>query len=53
MSLGSTKDQLISKANWQAVNSSKKRINEFIFATMQHVRFLEETEDTKRHFEIN
>ena len=54
MSLGSTKDQLISKANWQAVNSSKKRINEFIFTTMRcvFVRFLEEIEDTKKTFEI-
>ena len=32
-----TKGQLISKANCQAVNSSKKRTNEFVFTTMQHV----------------
>ena len=44
-----TKGQLISKANCQAVNSSKKRTNEFVFTTMRHgfVRFLEEIEDTK------
>ena len=41
-----TKGQSISKANCQAVNSSKKRTNEFSFTTMQHVfvRFLEEIE---------
>ena len=44
--------QLISKANYQAVNSSKKQTNEFIFTTMQRVfvRFLEEIEDTKKTF---
>ena len=49
------KGQLISKANCQAVNSSKKRTNEFVFTTMRRVfvRFLEEIEDTKKHFEIN
>ena len=38
------KGQLISKANCQAVNSSKKRINDFIFTTMRRVFvwFLEE-----------
>ena len=48
----SSKGQLNSKANGQAVNSSKKRTNEFIFATMRHVfvRFLEEIEDTKKAF---
>ena len=48
------KGQLISKANCQAVNSSKKRTNEFIFTTMRRVfvRFLEEIEDTKRRFKI-
>ena len=30
-----TKGQIISKANCQAVNSSKKRTNEFVFTTMQ------------------
>ena len=51
----STNGQLISKANCQAVNSSKKRTNEFIFTTMQHVfvRFLKKLKSTKRHFEIN
>ena len=44
------KGQLISKANYQAMNSSKKRINEFVFTTMQRVfvLFLEEIEDTKK-----
>ena len=48
----STKGQLISKANCQAVNSSKKRTNEFVFTTMRRVfvRFLEEIEDTKKTF---
>ena len=43
------KGQLISKANCQAVNSSKKRTNEIVFSTMRRVfvRFLEEIEDTK------
>ena len=47
-----TKSQLISKANWQVVNSSKKRTNEFIFITMRcvFIRFLEEIEDTKKTF---
>ena len=46
------KGQLISKANHQAVNSSKKRTNEFVFTTMRRVfvRFLEEIEDTKKTF---
>ena len=46
------KGQLISKANCQAVNSSKKRMSEFVFTAMQHVfvRFLEEIEDTKITF---
>ena len=49
-----TKGQLISKANHQAVNSYKKRTNEFIFTTMRRVfvRFVEEIEDTKKPFEI-
>ena len=39
------KGQLISKANCQAVNSSKKRTNEFVFTSMRRVfvRFLEES----------
>ena len=47
-----SKGQLISKANFQAVNSSEKQTNEFVFTTMQHVfvRFLEEIEDTKNTF---
>ena len=47
----SDKGQLISKANCQAVNSSKKRTNEFVFTTMRRVfvRFLEEIEDTKKN----
>ena len=46
------KGQLISKANCQAVNSSKKRMNELIFTTMRRVfvGFLEEIEDTKKTF---
>ena len=46
------KGQLISKANCQAVNSSKKRTNEFVFTTMRRVFvcFLEEIEDTKKTF---
>ena len=47
-----TKGQLISKANFQAVNSSRKRTNEFVFTTMRRVfgRFFEEIEDTKKTF---
>ena len=47
-----TKGQLISKANCQAVNSSKKRTNEFAFTSMRRVfvRFLEEIEDSKKAF---
>ena len=46
------KGQLISKASCQAVNSSKKRTNEFVFTTMRRVfvRFLEEIEDNKKTF---
>ena len=46
------KGQLISEANCQAVNSSKKRMNEIIFTTMRcvFVCFLEEIEDTKKTF---
>ena len=41
-----------SKANCRAVNSSKKRTNEFVFTTMQcvFVCFLEEIEDSKKAF---
>ena len=48
----SFKVQLISKANCQAVNSSKKRTNEFVFTTMRYifVGFLEEIEDTRKTF---
>ena len=44
------KGQLISKANCQAMNSSKK--NEFVFTAMQcvFVPFLDEIEDTKKSF---
>ena len=46
------KGQLISKANCQAVHSSKKGKNEFVFTAMRRVlvRFLEEIEDTKKTF---
>ena len=48
-----SKGQLISQANCQAVNSSKKRTNEFVFTTMQCVFFrsLEEIEDTKKTYQ--
>ena len=47
------KGQLISKANCQAVNSSKKQTNEFVFTTMPRVFvcFLEEIEDSKEAFQ--
>ena len=50
--LWSTKGQLISKANCQAKNSSKKRTNEFVFTTMQRVfvPYLEEIEVNKKTF---
>ena len=46
------KGQLISEANCQAVKSSKKGRNEFVFTTIRHlfVHFLEEIEDTKKIF---
>ena len=49
------KGHLILKANYQAMNSSKKQTNEFISTTMRRVfvYFMEEIEDKKRHFEIN
>ena len=47
-----TKGQLISKANCQAMNSSKKRTNKFVFTTVRRVfvRFLEEIEVTTKTF---
>ena len=46
------KGQLIWKANCQAMNSSKKWTNEFVFTTMRRafVRFLEEIETNKKTF---
>ena len=46
------KGQLISKANCQVVNSSKKQTNEFIFTSMRlvFVHFLEEIKDSKKTF---
>ena len=46
------KGQLISKANCQAMNSSKKLGNGFVFTTMRHVfvRVLEEIEDSRKAF---
>ena len=48
------KGQLISKANCQAEDSSKKRTNEFIFNSMRRVfvRFLEESLARKKCFEM-
>ena len=48
------KGQLISKANCQAVNSSKQWTNEYIFTAMRRVfiHFLEEIEDSKKAFQI-
>ena len=45
------KGQLISKTNCQAENSSKKRINEFVFTSMRHVfvRSLEESSARKKN----
>ena len=45
-----SKGQLISKANCQVMNSSKKRTNEFVFTTMRSDRFLKKIEDTKNAF---
>ena len=46
--------QLISKANCQTEDSSKKRTNEFVFTSMRRVfvRFLEESSARKKRFEI-
>ena len=45
------KGHLISKANCQAVNSSKKRMNEFVFTSMRRVFvcFLEEISENASH----
>ena len=44
--------QLILKANCQAMNSSKKETNEFVFTTMRRVfvRYLKEINVTKKSF---
>ena len=46
------KGQLISKANCQVVNSSKKRTNEFVFTTMRRVfvRFWKKLKTHKKSF---
>ena len=46
------KGQIISKANYGILNSSKKQTNKFVFTTMRlvFVRFLEKIEDTKKTF---
>ena len=50
--LVSIKGQLISKANCQAEDSSKKRTNEFVFTSMRRVfvRFLEESSARQKTF---
>ena len=50
--VASSKGQLISKAYYQAMNPSKKRMKEFIFTTMRRVfvRFLEEIIFNKNKF---
>ena len=47
-----SKGQLISKANCQAVNSSKKWTNVFVFTSIRrvYVRYLEEIEDSTKTF---
>ena len=47
-----SKGQLISKANCQVMNSSKKQTNDFFFTIMRRVfvGFLEEIEVTKKTF---
>ena len=49
----SAKGQLITKANFHAVNSSKKRTNEFVFTTMQRVfvRFFLKKKTPKKTFQ--
>ena len=46
------KGEVISKANCQTVNSSKKRTNEFVFTTTRciFIQFFEEIEDSKKTF---
>ena len=46
------KGKSISKANFQFMNSSKKRTNEFVLTTMRSVffRFSKEVVDTKKPF---
>ena len=45
------KGPIISKANCQALNASKKRMNEFVFTTKYAIRlFFEEIENTKKKF---
>ena len=47
-----TKGQLILKANYQAEDSSKKRMKEFVFTIMRSdfVRFLKESSARKKNF---
>ena len=49
---GVGKGQLISKANCQAEDSSKKQTNEFVFTSMRRVfvRFFEESSARKKTF---
>ena len=51
----SAKGQLITKANFHAVNSSKKRTNELVFTSMQRVLFVfwKKLKTPKWHFKIN
>ena len=48
------KGQLISKANCQAEDSSKKRTNEFVFTSMRRVviHFLKNPWPEKKRFEM-
>ena len=48
------KGQLILKANCQAMNSSKKQMNEFVFTNMRRVFvcFSEESSVREKRFEI-
>ena len=50
--MSTIKGQLISKANCQAVNSSKKQTNKFVFTTVRRVfvQFVEEIEVNKNKF---
>ena len=52
--LSSYKGQLISKANCQALNSSKKQTNEFVCTSIRciFVNFWKKLKTAKRHFEI-